>query len=189
MLVGAMITGATRRLVIKLHLPAGQAGSELAVGVTARWQPPAESETFVSDAITLPLLFGSADACTAQPRDHATAKVVAEQWQAHVYHRAMMLNQDGQERAAADYVRQELAYLRPYSEGIPEMQEALVGLDRFGESVLYRYSALSSKELMLKSYKMSRGEMDQRMRAPCNFSDFVEQEDAQRARSRRRPQP
>jgi len=35
---------------------------------------------------------------------------------------------------------------------------------------------------------MSRGEMDQRVRAPCNFSDFVEQEDAQRARSRRRPQ-
>ena len=32
-------------------------------------------------------------------------------------------------------------------------QEALVGLDRFGESVLYRHSALSSKELMLKSYK------------------------------------
>jgi hypothetical protein len=50
--------------------------------------------------------------------------------------------------------------------------------------VLYRYSALSSKELMLKSYKMSRGEMDQRVRAPCNFSDFVEQEDAQRAKSR-----
>ena len=188
-LVGAMITGATRRLVIKLHLPAGQPGSELAVGVTARWQPPAESETLVSDAIMLPLLFGSADACTSQPRDHAAAKVVAEQWQAHVYHRAMMLNQDGQERAAADYVPKELAYLRRYSEGIPEMQEALMGLDRFGESVLYRYSALSSKELMLKSYKMSRGEMDQRVRAPCNFSDFVEQEDAQRARSRRRPQP
>jgi hypothetical protein len=109
---------------------------------------------------------------------------VAEQWQAHVYHRAMMLNQDGQERAAADYVRQELAYLRRYCDGIPEMQEALMGLDRFGESVLYRYSALSSKELMLKSYKMSRGEMDQRVRAPCNFSDFVEQEDAQRAKSR-----
>jgi hypothetical protein len=184
-----MITGATRRLVIKLHLPAGRAGSELAVGVTARWQPPAESETLVSDAIVLPLLFGSAGACVSQSRDHVTAKVVAEQWQAHVYHRAMMLNQDGQERAAADYVRKELAYLRRYCEGIPEMQDALTGLDRFGESVLHHYSAVSSKELMLKSYKMSRGEMDQRVRAPCNFSDLVEQEDAQRAKPRRRPQP
>ena len=101
----------------------------------------------------------------------------------------MMLNQDGQERAAADYVRQELAYLRPYCQGIPEMQEALVGRDRFGESVVYRYSAVSSKELMLKSYKMSRGEMDRRVRASADFADFVQQEDAQRARSRRRPQP
>jgi hypothetical protein len=101
----------------------------------------------------------------------------------------MMLNQDGQERAAADYVRKELAYLRRYSEGIPEMQEALMGLERFGESVLYRYSAVSSKELMLKAYKTSRGEMDQRVRAAADFADFVEQEDAQRARSRRRPQP
>jgi hypothetical protein len=42
---------------------------------------------------------------------------------------------------------------------------------------------------MLKSYKMSRGEMDQRVRAPCNFSDLVEQEDAKRAKPRRRPQP
>jgi Ca-activated chloride channel family protein len=183
-LVGAMITGATRRLVIKLRLPAGQAGRELPVGVTARWQPPAESETVVSDAITPRLLFGSADACTSQSRDYETAKIVAEQWQAHVYHRAMMLNQDGQETAAADYVRKELVYLRQYCEGIPEMQEALMGLDRFGESVLYRYSATSSKELMLKSYKMSRGEADRRVRAPCNFSDFVQQEDSQRAKAR-----
>jgi hypothetical protein len=143
----------------------------------------------VSDAIVLPLLFGSADACMSQPRNHATAKIVAEQWQAHVYHRAMMLNQDGQERAAADYVRQELAYLGRYSEGIPEMQEALVGLARFGESVLHRYSAVTSKELMLKSYKTSRGEMDRRVRVAADFADFVQQEDAQRARSRRRPQP
>lgn len=188
-LVGSMLTGATRRLVIKLHLPAGQAGSELAVGVTARWQPPAESEKFVSDAITPPLLFGSADACTSQPRDHATAKVVAEQWQAHVYHRAMMLNQDGQERAAADYVQNELAYLRRYCEGIPGMQDALMGLERFGASVVHRYSAVFSKEVMLKSYKMSRNVTDRRGREAVDFYEFVQQEDAQRAKSHRRPQP
>jgi hypothetical protein len=51
----------------------------------------------------------------------ATAKVVAEQWHAHVYHRAMMLSQDGQEQAAADSMRKELVYLRRYCEGIPEM--------------------------------------------------------------------
>jgi Ca-activated chloride channel family protein len=188
-LVGSMIAGATRRLVIRLTCPAGQAGSELAIGVTARWQPPAETETLVSHAIAPPLLFGSAGACRSQPRDHATAKVVAEQWQAHVYHRAMMLNQDGQERTAAEYVRKELTYLRRYCEGIPEMQEALTGLDQFGESVLYRYSAVSSKELMLKSYKMSRGEMDRRGRQAVDFAAFVQQEDARRATSRRRPHP
>ncbi|MBM4012994.1 MAG: VWA domain-containing protein [Planctomycetes bacterium] len=184
LLVGAMITGATRRLVIKLQLPAGQAGSEAAVSVSARWQPPAERETFVTDAIVPPLLFGSARACTSQPRNHATARIVAEQWHAHVYHRAMTLNQDGQERAAAEYVRQELTYLRRYCEGIPEMQDVLAGLGRFGESVLHRYSAVSSKELMLKSYKMSRGEVDRRGRADVDFAEFVKQEDDQRAKPR-----
>jgi hypothetical protein len=59
-----------------------------------------------------------------------------------------------------------------------------MGLDRFRESVRYRYSALSSKELMLKSYKMSRGEVDRRVRKAVDFAEFVKQEDAQRAKSR-----
>lgn len=179
-LLGSMIASGTRRLVIKLRLPAGAAGSELAVDVTARWQAPGDGETLSCNVAVPPLQFNTTQACLAQARNDAVAKLVAEQWQAHVYHRAMVLNQDGQERAASEYVRRELAYLTRYCEGIPGMRDALGWLGRFGESVLHRYSAHSSKELLLRTYKTSRNEANHRGREVLDYASLVEHEDARR---------
>lgn len=189
LLVGSMIDSATRRLVIRLTLPAGQAGSELVVRVTARWQNPGESETLSKDVVTTALRFDSAEACLAQTRNEAVARIVAEHWQGYVYHRAMVLNQDGQERAASDFVRHELMYLAPYCEGIPEMRDAVRSLDRFSTSVRHRYSAYSSKEMLLHSYKMIRSECDHRDREDVDYDALVSHEESHRAQSRRRPQP
>ena len=184
-LVGSMLGGGTRRVVIKLRLPAGEAGSTLAVGLSARWTVPGENERHVCDVDVAALRFDSAQACLDQPRDAGTAKTVVEQWVAHVYYRAMVLNQDGDPQAAAKFVEREMKYLRRYCAGVPELEEAIAALDSFGCSVQHQYTATTSKEMMLRAYKMSRGETNRRSRETLDFKMLTAMEDALRDPSKR----
>lgn len=180
-LVGSMIGGATRRLVIKLRLPAGDLGGTLAVGVAASWNAPGEAEPATCEVGTAELRFDTGKACLAQPRNQDLVKSVAEQWQAHIYHRAMRLNQDDEGQAAAELVQRELKYLRKYCQGIAELEAEIDSLDQFAESVHCRYTAMTSKEMMLKAYKMGRGETDRRGRADVSFHMLTQGEEALRA--------
>ena len=189
-LVGSMIGGATRRLVIKLRLPPGKAGDTLAVGVVAQWNVPGEADRFSCAVGEAAMRFDTGKACLAQPRNVELVKIVAEQWQAHVYHRAMMLNQDGEMQAAAELVERELRYLRKYCQGIAELEAEINSLRNFAGSVAQRYTAVTSKEMMLKAYKMGRGEMDRRDRAGMTFEMLMHTEETFRGASPkpRRPQ-
>lgn len=187
-LIGSLIGGSTRRLVIKLTCPAGNAGDTLAVRATARWKTPGGGEILTGNIAVPELRFASGKACQEQARDASIVRLVAERWQAHIYHRAMVLNQDGQGQAASDYVRREFPYLRRYCDGIVELRDAIVSLGMFAESVQRRYSPSSSKEMMLRAYKMQRCESDHREREDVDFAALMEQEDALRRTSgRRRP--
>ena len=184
--VGSLIGGSTRRLVIKLTCPAGDPGDTLAVRAIARWQTPGGGAPLAADIAVPELRFASDKACQEQPRNVATVRLVAERWQAHVYHRAMVLNQDGQGQAASDYVRRQFQYLMRYCDGIVELREAMRSLEMFGESVRNRYSASSSKEMMLRAYKMHRGESDHRGREAVDFAALMEEEENLRRASGRR---
>jgi Ca-activated chloride channel family protein len=186
-LVGAMLGGATRRVVIKLKLPAGESGSTLAIGLSARWTVPGDNKRLACDVAVPALRFDSGNGCLAQPRDIDLAKKVVEQWVAHVYYRAMVLNQDGDGQAAMNFVEQETKYLRRYCAGVPELETAIGGLDGFSSSVLHHYTAHTSKEMMLRAYKMGRGETSHRSRETHDFATLSAMEDASRKppRSRR----
>ena len=176
-LVGSMLGGGTRRVVIKLRLPAGEIGSTLTVGLSARWTTPGTNDRHSCD-VAVPLLrHDTAQACLGQPRDADTAQTVVEQWVAHVYYRAMVLNQDGEGQAAAQFVERETKYLRRYCAGVPELEEAIAGLDSFGYSVQNHYTAHTSKEMMLRAYKTSRGEANRRSRETCDFPMLTAMED------------
>mgnify|MGYP003339295162 CR=1 FL=1 len=185
-LVGSLLGGATRRVVIKLRLPAGDDASTLAVGLAARWTVPGDNEPRDCDVAVPVLRFDSAKACLAQPRDRDVAKTVVEQWVAHVYYRAMTLNQDGDEQSAAKFVEREAKYLRRYCEGVPELEDLYAGLDAFGCSVQHHFSAHTSKEMMLRAYKTSRGELNRRSRETFDFRTLTAMEDANRGPSARR---
>lgn len=179
-LVGSMLGGGTRRVVIKLRLPAGEAGSTLAVGLSARWTVPGENERRDCDVPVPTLRFDTEKACLAQPRDKGTAKTVVEQWMAHVYYRAMVLNQDGEGAAAAEFVAREAKYLRRYCAGVKQLEDAIAELDSFGCSVQRQFTAYTSKEMMLRAYKMGRGEANRRSRDTLDFKTLTAMEDAMR---------
>jgi len=186
--VGSMIGGVTRRLVFKLTLPAGEEGSTLAVGVAARWTSPGEAEPRGLAATPVKLRFASSDECGRQPRDEELAKRVVEQWQAYIFHHAMVLNQDGQEQKAAAFVEREVKYLRRYCKGLEDMEEVVETVQSYGATVHHAFSPATSKEVMLRAYKMGRHEADRRGRADVDFAALVQIEKDQRARPKRGPE-
>ena len=175
-----MLGGATRRLVIKARLPAGEAGAAIAIGLTARWSVPGDETRFACEVAVPALRFDTASICLAQPRAMDRAKSVVEQWVAHVYHRAMVLTQDGEGRAAATFVERDRKYLERYCAGIPELQAVVAELGAFGHSVHHTYAASTSKEVLLRAYKTSRGEMNHRSRATLDYASLSAIESARR---------
>lgn len=179
-LLGSMIGGTTRQLVVRLRLPAGRQGKTLAVGVSARWNAAGDSTVTSRRVGKAEMTFATAQACHDQPRSRSLTMIVARQWIADVYRRAMILNQDGEEAAAASLVDRARQSLLRFSAGIAELEAEIGALRAFSRSVSSRYSAETSKEMMLKAYKTSRGEVDHRGRADMSFEMLTDGEESLR---------
>lgn len=181
-LLGSMLGGATRSVVVRLTFGSGADRATAHLGVAARWTTPGDSAERALAAAVVEARFAD-PADRAAGRDLATAQLVVEQWQAHVYRQAMILNQDGACREAAAYAAREYEAIRGYCAGVPELVALIDGLDSFAPSLLARFSASSSKEMLLHSYKLSRHEADHRGHPTASFSLFLAQERRARRRS------
>lgn len=115
-------------------------------------------------------------ACLAQERHRELAEVVAQQWHAHILHRAMLLNQDGQYEAGTEFVKRELRFYELYCEHLPEMRTSVDSLGEFSPMVARAIGRTTSKEMLLHSYKTSRGESDRRSRKRGAVEDLVKEE-------------
>ena len=175
-----MLCGSTRKVVVKLSFPAGAPGSLLPITVKARWTTPGQTGLQGCDAARVEAEFAAAQECLHQPRDLATAQVVAEQWQAFIVQQAMKLNQDSQFAEAFRFAEQQERYFRRYCEGVPALEQLLDGLDRFAPSLIQRYSPVTSKEMLLSAYKTNRWEENHRSHSPAAFKDLLDQENHSR---------
>jgi Ca-activated chloride channel family protein len=177
-LVGSMIAGGLRQVVVKLKFLSGQAGDTLPVAVSARWKTPGQEAVQSAEVATLAVSFDTPAACLAQPRSREIARIAAEQWQAHIYHRALMLNQDGQYEAAHAFVERERRFFDRYCHDLPEMRSSVHEVHAFAPTVHRAYQVISSKEMLLHAYKTSRGETDRRRRKRRDTSAYIAEEAA-----------
>ena len=171
--LGSMVAGATRKLVVKLTLPAGKLEEKLALEMSAKWKWPGDPTVQQSGPQKLELKYASPEACENQPRDQDTARTVAEQWQAHVIRTAMILNQDGEYQKAVAYANQELAWFERYCRELPATESMVDLLRRYAPSLEVMYSAVSSKEVMLSTHKSSRGERDHRSASRGDYGSHI----------------
>lgn len=181
-LAGSMIAGGLRRLVVRLKFPAGTSGDTLPLAISARWKSPGDDACRSLDVGTVEARFDTPTACLAQPRCRVLAKIVAEQWQGYIYHRSMVLNQDGQYAAARLFAEQEDRFFDRYCDDLPEMRREVHNVQAFAQSVDACYDRLSSKELLFRSYKSSRGEADRRSRSRKSLEEIIRDEVARRGR-------
>jgi Ca-activated chloride channel homolog len=177
-LLGSLVGGSTRRLVVKLTFPARDHGERLSIEVSARWKSPAGDVACTAQVDSPSVRFDVPAACVSQQRCVDLARIVAEQWQSHIYHRGMMLNQDGQYAAAHEFVERESGYFAAYCEGLPELRGVVRDLHTFSPVVAHRVGLASSKELLFHSYKLNRGERDHRSRRRRTMGEVIADEAA-----------
>lgn len=177
-LAGSLLGNATRRIVVKLTFPAGALGDTLPIGVGARWKTPHDGREHATELAAVEARFDTAAACLVQPRCRELAKLVAEQWQAHIYHRAMQLNQDGQREAAAAFATRESRYYDRYCSDLPEMRSSVSSVHAFSPTMIHAYDPVTAKEVFLRSHKTSRGEEDRRSRKRAELEELIREEAA-----------
>jgi len=176
-LAGSVLGNATRRIVVKLTFPPGTPGEAVTIGASARWKTPGDSREYTAEITTLEARYDTPTACLAQPRCRDLAKLVAEQWQAHIYHRALQLNQDGQHGAAVEFSARESRYFDRYCSDLPEMRATARSLHRFSPTMTHTYQAISAKEVLLHAYKLSRGESDRRSASRDDIETYIAEEE------------
>lgn len=172
-LLGAVLSAATRQVVVKLTFPAGVEGTALELGATASWRNPVDGTEQVQVLSSCTLRHGSGRECAEQPRDLDRARIVLAQWQAHVLHQAMVRNQRGALLEAVEFVRGELHHFARYCRGIPEAESLLRTLNELLHSIGHRQDAVTAKEMLLASYKRGRGESDRRSMMRASLEEQV----------------
>jgi len=182
-LAGSLLGSATRRIVVKLTFPAGERGETLPIVVGARWKTPGDGREHAAELPAVEVRYDTPAACLVQPRCRDLAKIVAEQWQAHIYHRGLQLNQDRQYEAARDFTARESRYYARYCSDLPEMRAAVSSVHAFSPTVIHAYDQVTAKEVFLRAHKTSRGEADYRSFKRAEIEELIRQE----AERHRRP--
>jgi Ca-activated chloride channel family protein len=177
-LAGSLVGDSSRRVVVKLMFPAGGQDDTLSIDVSARWTTPGGENARTAHVGTPAVRFDRSKACLEQPRCEELARIVAEQWLAHVFQRGMMLNELGQFEAAREFAERQSRYFAAYCEGLPELQAAVAELREFRPVVSRRMDRMAAKEMFLHSYKTGRGEIDHRSRRRKSSREILADEAA-----------
>jgi len=173
--LGSMRSGASRDIVVKLTWPAGRVDNSLSITGSASWQTPGQPAAEQCALPACDLTFAASAGCHLQPLDFELAAIVAEQWKHHIYRVGVMLNQDGSLDEAVDFATGQLRAFERYCRRVPGLEHLPEELQIFSTSMYRRYDAISSKEVMLHTYKSSRHERDRRSVARSPSLRFIQE--------------
>jgi Ca-activated chloride channel family protein len=118
-MVGKLLPGQTKRVVVRLHCPAGAPGTVLLLGISAGGALPAGGEAVEARAVEVELRLARGRDNNAQPRDRDRTLAVVQAWTADVLRSAVRMNREGDRRAAMHFLERQLRWLERYARGVP----------------------------------------------------------------------
>ncbi len=163
--LGSLFENRSRRVVVRLHLPAVEFGERLELSARLVWSEPGfalqqhESDTVV---VSLETILES-----ELPRvvpDRVVADIVAEVWNAWAIRMATTLNEQREFQVAARFLDEELARFEVYVCDLPRGRELLQELRWLRHRVERRLNPVVSKHLATGAYKDLHGTADKRRR-------------------------
>ncbi|MFC7737566.1 VWA domain-containing protein [Roseomonas sp. GCM10028921] len=170
-LVGTLLPGQTKRVVMRLHCPSGAPGTAMLLGVSAGGAA-AETAAMVevqSAEIELQLARGSDN--KAQPRDLDRSLAVVRAWQAEVLRKAVRMNREGDRRAAGHFLRRELDRMQHYARGVPGTEALLAELVLVQRRAGEVWDERTRKGVFAAASMAARSELDLRDAAPPSIAE------------------
>jgi hypothetical protein len=161
-MVGSLLPEQTKRIAIRLHCPAGVAGTAILLGVSAGGVAPEGGVAIEAPAAEVELRLARGAENNAQPRDKARCLAVVQAWQSEALRRVVRMNREGEGRAAKHFLERELRWMEPYARGIPDAEALLGELIMVQRHVAEEWDERTRKEVYTSAHKLMRSESDLR---------------------------
>jgi Ca-activated chloride channel family protein len=170
-LVGTLLPANPVRVVFRLHCPAGEVGTVLLVGASARGVAPGTGE--VAEAgpaeAALALAFGGEN--NAQPRHVDQSMAVLTAWQADAMRRAVTMNRDGDLKAARHFLEREIRWVERYARGLPGADPLVAELVLLLRRAEEEFDPRLSKELYAAASQRAFSSADHRAAPRMSLSE------------------
>lgn len=173
LMVGTALPQTPKRLVIRLHCPAGSIGHQLVFRATARGMLPDGTGSVDAEPDQVALTYAVSRENSAQRRDLDRSMAAFTAWQSDVMRRTVNLNRDGDRRGAKHYLTRELTYLEQYGRDLPGTESMLAELVLLLRRAEEQLDQRTAKELYIGSMQRSRGEADRRVASRQSMSEVL----------------
>ncbi|WP_198370412.1 vWA domain-containing protein [Roseomonas rosulenta] len=175
-LVGALLPDSPRRVVIRLHCPAGAPGTTVLLGASAGGALPDGSGLIEAEPVEAELRLAHGHDNTAQERDIERSLAAFTAWQAEAMRRAVGLNREGDRRGAKHFLERELRWLERYARGLPGAEPLLAELVLLLRRAEEDLDPRLRKELYAASMMRARHEKDLRSAPRAPLADMLRRE-------------
>ena len=175
-MVGTLLAQNPKRVVVRLHCPAGTIGMRIPLSATAHGMLPEGTGSVNAAAADAELCLAAAPENTPQPRDVDRSVAAFTAWQADAMRRTVTFNLVGDRRGAKHYLRRELKWMETYARDLPGvaplLAELVLLLRRADEEMAPRFA----KALYMGSTQRMRSEDDLRSAPQLSVMEVLRQE-------------
>ena len=175
-MVGTLLAQNPKRVVVRLHCPAGPVGMRIPLTATAHGMLPEGTSSVNAAAAEAELHLAEASENTPQRRDIDRSVAAFSAWQADAMRRTVTFNLVGDRRGAKHYLRRELKWMENYARDLPGvaplLAELVLLLRRADEEMTPRFA----KALYMGSTQRMRSEVDFRTLPQASLMEVLQRE-------------
>jgi hypothetical protein len=167
-LIGTLLPDRLRRVVLRLHCPAGAPGDVLLLGAAANGMLPDGTGQVEARPADVEMRLARSGDNNAQPRDLDRSQAVVQAWHAAILRKAAGLNRAGDRRGGRHFLEREMRLIERYARGVPDVETMLAELVLLLRRVDEDWGERARKEVFSASVQRGRYEADLReeVRAP-----------------------
>lgn len=161
-MVGTLLAENPKRVVVRLHCPAGNVGMRIPLSATAFGMRPDGTGSVNAAAAEAELLLAESSENKTQRRDVDRSVAAFIAWQADAMRRTVTFNVEGDRRGAKHYLKRELKWMEHYARDLPGVEPLLAELVLLLRRADEEMSPRFGKALYMGSTQRMRSENDLR---------------------------
>jgi len=173
-LVGNLLPSRTKRIVFRLHCPAGENGSTLLLGLSAGGSLPEGGGMIEADMVEVAVRLASEAQNNSQPRDVDRSLAALVAWQSDVLRRVVGMNREGDHDSTAAFMDRQRSYMKRYASGLPGADAILAELEIARRHADEGWSERTRKGIFASMSERARADVSYRISAPTDFSEHFQ---------------